>query len=240
MISKIFQGDCIDMLQQMEYVSLMVADPPDNIGLKYNDYVDKRHDYYDWLDYVVQLALDKTDCLFLSYYWKHDLRIKHNSYKLLKKRPHITAKTFIWRYTFGQHNSHDFGSGFRYLLRFTKPSAKFNPDSIRVVSKRQKLGDLRANPAGRVPDDVWDFPRVVGNSSERRKWHPTQHPEALIRRIILMHSDPNDLVVDLFAGTGTVLRVALAEGRRALVAEIDFEYCKRIAEENNVLIVEKL
>lgn len=238
----IFHGDCLDLLKQMEYVPLIFADPPDNLGLKYGEYDDRlpKVIYYQWLENVIQESLKKTDCFWLSYYWQHDLEIKGRVYQLLRKFPHVSAKTFIWRYTFGQHNNHDFGSGYRFLLRFCKPSAKFHSDGIRVISKRQILGDARANPAGRVPDDVWDFSRVVGNSNERRKWHPTQHPEALIRRIILMHSDPNDLVVDLFAGTGTTLRVALAEGRQALTAEIDSEYCKQIAQENNVPIVEKL
>ncbi len=234
----IFHGDCVDMLEQMEYVPLIIADPPDNLGLKYNSYVDKRHDYYDWLDYVIIKSIQKTDCFWLSYYFKHDIEIKYRIYPFLKKNPHIKTKTFIWRYTFGQHNNHDFGSGFRFLLRFMKPNAICHPK--RIQSKRQLLGDMRANPKGRIPDDVFDFPRVVGNAKERCKWHPTQHPEALIRQIILAHSDPDDLVVDLFGGTGTTLRVALAEGRRALVAEIDPEYCQHMSQESGVQIVKEI
>ncbi len=239
-IPMIFNGDCLDMLEQMEHVPLIIADPPDNLGLKYNSYTDKRPDYDHWLFNIITKSIQKTDCFWLSYYWKHDFEIKGRLYPFLRKNPHVTTKTFIWRYTFGQHNSHDFGSGYRYLLRFTKPSCKFNPNDILVRSKRQMLGDTRANPAGRVPDDVWDFPRVTGNSSERRKWHPTQHPEALIRRIILMHTDPDDLVVDLFGGTGTTLRVALAEGRRALTSEIDESYCQHISQESGVPIVKEI
>lgn len=36
--------------------------------------------------------------------------------------------------------------------------ADFNPHAVRVESARQRLGDARANPAGKVPDSVWDFP----------------------------------------------------------------------------------
>lgn len=239
-VCKIFQGSCTKLLDQIEYVPLIFADPPDNLGLKYNYYLDNRLDYYDWLKWIIAKALDKTDCFWLSYYWKHDLKIKYDVYNLIRKRPHVSVKTFIWRFTFGQHNNYDFGSGFRYLLRFVKPSAKFNPNSIRVQSKRQMLGDARANATGRVPDDVFDFPRVTGNSKERRKWIPTQHPEALIQRIILMHSDPDDLVVDLFGGSGTTLRVALSNGRRAIVSEIDSEYCRMMSAETGLPILEKL
>lgn len=239
-LGMIFHGDYANMLQQMAEADLIFADPPDNLGLKYNEYKDKRPDYYGWIELTIYRALAKTKCFWLSYYWKHDLEIKYRARQILKQYPHVSAKTFIWRYTFGQHNSHDFGSGYRYLLRFTKPDAKFNPDSVRVLSKRQMLGDARANPKGRVPDDVWDYPRVVGNSSERRKWHPTQHPEALLKRIILMHTDPNDLVVDLFGGTGTTLRAALSCNRRALISEIDGEYCRQISNETGLEVVRKL
>src|SRR5690606_29762098 len=138
---------------------------------------------------VIRRALRVADCFWLSYYWKHDLEIKHRVRNIIKhERPSVSVKTFIWRFTFGQYVDSDCGSGFRFLLRFCKPSAKLRPDSIRVPSRRMELGDARsAGP--RVPDDVWEFPRIPGNSKERRAWHPTQHPEDLIRRIILLHSD---------------------------------------------------
>lgn len=214
-------------------IPLMFADPPDNLGLDYGDggASDRRplDAYYDGLELLMYKALCVSDCFWLSYYWKHDIEIKYRLRTVLQSRPSVSAKTFIWRFTFGQHNSRDYGSGFRFLLRLMKPHAKLNP--VRVRSKRQELGDARANPAGRVPDDVWEFPRVVGNSSERRSWHPTQHPEALMSRIIESHTDRDDLVVDLFGGTGTTGRVCKRLSRRYLISEINPSYVKNMREE---------
>ncbi len=92
------------------------------------------------------------------------------------------------------------------------------------------LGDARA--AGpRVPDDVWDFPRVTGNSAERCPWHPTQHPLALMERIILLSTKPGDLVLDYFMGTGTTLRSCMKLGRSCATADISLNYCNKVVEE---------
>lgn len=231
----VFNGDCRDMLAELKRVPLIIADPPDNLGLSYDSYKDKRpaQDYYDWLELVCRDALRVADCFWLSYYWEHDLEVKYFIRKLLKyDRPSISAKTFIWRYTFGQYNDNDCGSGFRYLLRLMKPAARLNVDSIRVPSRRMELGDARAS-GPRVPDDVWEFSRVVGNANERRPWHPTQHPEDLIRQIMLLNSNKGDLVVDLFGGTGTTTRVAKQIERHSLISEISKNYAENIAIENN-------
>lgn len=222
---------------------MIFADPPDNLGLGYNDYKDKLppHVYYSWFrDWLLE-AMRVSPCVWISYYWSHDIEIKHHVRNILLHRyPTFSAKTFIWRFTFGQHNQKDCGSGFRYILRLLRAGTPLYADEIRVISERQRLGDARANPSGRVPDDVWDFPpeildipRVVGNAVERRSWHPTQHPERLVDRIINLSTKPGDKILDLFAGTGTVLRVGKSLGRQVDCCEIDPTYCEYIAKENN-------
>lgn len=230
--------DCVDFLDNLIdskiRVPLLFGDPPDNLGLDYDEYKDKMpsQDYYNWLDLILRKSLVVADCVWLSYYWEHDLEVKYRVRQLLRhERPSVKAKTFIWRYTFGQYVDRDCGSGFRYLLRLSKPGATFRPDAIRVVSRRMELGDPRAK-GPKVPDDVWEFPRIVGNSPERKSWHPTQHPEDLIRRIVLFHSDPGHNVVDLFGGTGTMLRVCHPIGRCALISEISKNYCDNIIADN--------
>lgn len=220
--------DWLDM--QNQSFPLIIADPPDNLKLNYDGFDDNNPHYYDWIDLLIRKTLRVADCFWLSYYWKHDLEIKHRVRNILKhERPSVKAKTFIWRFTFGQYTSKDCGSGFRYLLRFTKPTAKFRPDAIREPSARMLIGDSRAS-GPRVPDDVWEFPRVVGNAAERRTWHPTQHPESLYSRICSLHSDRSDTVVDLFGGTGTLFRVR----DNALICEISENYINEIKKEHNL------
>jgi site-specific DNA-methyltransferase (adenine-specific) len=108
------------------------------------------------------------------------------------------------------------------------------PDAIRVPSWRQIHGDKRANPDGRVPGDVFDFPRVVGNSKQRRPWHPTQLHEGLYERCVKLSCAPDDTVCDIFAGTGTLARVCQVTGNPCTLIEMDSAYCKEIALEHDL------
>ncbi len=56
--------------------------------------------------------------------------------------------------------------------------------------------------------------------------HPTQKPEALLKRIILASSNPGDIVLDPFAGSFTTGAVAIASGRKFIGIEINSEYIK--------------
>jgi modification methylase len=60
--------------------------------------------------------------------------------------------------------------------------------------------------------------RLPGPGGQR---HPYASPSGLVRRLVLFFSDPDDLVLDPFAGSGTTLRVARRLGRRAIGYEID-------------------
>ena len=71
---------------------------------------------------------------------------------------------------------------------------------------------------------------VIGPASKQRK-HPHQAPQALARRIISLYTEPGDLVVDPFCGSGTTLKVAVEMGRRAVGYEIKEPYA-RVASES--------
>lgn len=239
-------GDCLEVLHKLPKATMIFADPPDNLGLKYNGFKDKWDSDQSYRACLLDRAIyDVLTTAQPNIFWL-SLNIKH-LFKVicfLNEFPGYTQRLFLWRYTFGQHNKHDFGQGFRPILRiianqtvkypFDPP--QFYPDAIRVPSLRQTLyHDKRANPKGRVPDDVWEFPRVCGTFNERRKWHPNQHPEALIERIVKFSTKPGDLVIDMFAGTGTMNRVCERLDRRCIGIEISKYYCEKIREEQGVI-----
>ena len=72
---------------------------------------------------------------------------------------------------------------------------------------------------------MWYFPRVRYRMDEYEK-HPSQKPEALLERIILASSNPNDLILDPFSGTFTTGAVAKRLGRRFVGIEHEREYIK--------------
>ena len=66
-------------------------------------------------------------------------------------------------------------------------------------------------------------PRVCGTFRERTE-HPCQMPEAVLERIIRVASNPGDLVLDPFAGSGTTVAVAKKLGRKYLGVELSDVY----------------
>lgn len=104
----------------------------------------------------------------------------------------------------------------RWLWLF-KPGAKphFDIEAVRVEAR---VKDRRNNPRGSNPADVWGFATVNGND-RRRVAHPCQWPEEMIERIVSGWSKPGDLILDPFAGSGTIGPIAERLGRRALLIE---------------------
>jgi modification methylase len=76
----------------------------------------------------------------------------------------------------------------------------------------------------------WTFPLCTGEErlkgADGKKLHPTQKPEALLARVILSASRPDDLVLDPFNGTGTTGAVAKKLGRRFIGIEREAKYAK--------------
>ncbi len=77
----------------------------------------------------------------------------------------------------------------------------------------------------------WTLPLCTGEERlkgrDGKKLHPTQKPEALLARVILASSRPDDLVLDPFNGTGTTGAVATHLGRRYIGIERDPAYARR-------------
>jgi DNA modification methylase len=67
--------------------------------------------------------------------------------------------------------------------------------------------------------DVWTDIRKIHNQSKELLGYPTQKPEALLERIIRASSNPGDLIIDIFARTGTTAAVAEKLGRRWIVCD---------------------
>jgi site-specific DNA-methyltransferase (adenine-specific) len=70
---------------------------------------------------------------------------------------------------------------------------------------------------------VWTHPVVQGEG------HPTVKPLPMVADWVRLFTDAGDLILDPFAGSGTTLRAAKDEGRRAIGVELDERYCEVIA-----------
>jgi site-specific DNA-methyltransferase (adenine-specific) len=126
-----------------------------------------------------------------------------------------------WHYTQGMGRKKGFSPRHEDILYFTRSKEfTFNLDDIRIP---QKYYRERNNMAGANPGDVWQFSHVHYCSAEREN-HPTQKPEALMERIIRASSNPGDLVLDPFVGSGTTCKVAEVLQRNWIGIDINPEY----------------
>jgi site-specific DNA-methyltransferase (adenine-specific) len=246
---ELYHGDCLELLPELGRATCLFADPPDGINLGYNEYNDKmpEEEYIDLLSKWTRCFIHAAQTTWSSFNAKWTIAMGTIASAIQLEHPTLEIKPCVQVFTFGQHNSHDFGNNHRPLWRFKWPCASIYPEQIKVPSWRQLHGDKRAKEGGKVPgdmflfpeepvvpDDVFDFPRVTGNSKQRRKWHPTQLAEGLVERCIQSCTKEGDLVIDPFAGTGTTLRVCKRINRACVTMDIDREYCEKIAEEHDI------
>jgi site-specific DNA-methyltransferase (adenine-specific) len=71
---------------------------------------------------------------------------------------------------------------------------------------------------GKTPTDVW-WLTIVSPTGKEKTGYPTQKPVKLLERIVRVHSDPGDLVLDFFAGSGTTGEAAARLGRDYLLVD---------------------
>lgn len=80
-------------------------------------------------------------------------------------------------------------------------------------------------PEGEQTDDsLWFIPRVCGTYKERCGWHNCQQPLAVVERVLKLSSNPGDIVLDPFAGSGTTLVAAKKLGRKYVGIELSENY----------------
>lgn len=221
--NKIICGDCIEILGKVDkpFVDLVFADPPFNIGYKYDKYYDKikSKNYIGWTKAWMS-ACKKVLKPNGSFYIAIGDDYAANLKLIADDIGLVMRNWIIWHYTFGQQTKTKFARAHTHIFYFVndKTDFTFNDLAVRVPSDRQlTYNDKRANPKGKMPDDVWsEYSRVCGTFYERQEWHPCQMPESLLKRIITASSDPGDLVLDPFSGSGTTAATA---------AQLDRDYC---------------
>lgn len=192
-------------------VDLAVADPPYNIGVKYSDDPtgDRLSDAEYFGDFVHSTLTALHEVLrpggVLAWICPADHIVELGTRLFATGFALPYACPFIWHETFAQYQQKRPTKDYRCVFLAQKPGGAltFNGDAIRVESERQRLGDPRANPIGRVPGMVWKIRRLQGTSKDRISWHPAQLPPELLDRLILGWSNPEDLVLDAFAGSGS-------------------------------------
>lgn len=232
----LYRGDCLQMTPDKQYDTVFM-DPPDGLDIKYDEYLDTPKEYAANFQLWLNLALSRARVVWVSFNSRHTILVGNILWDLLDEHPFIKVKPCQQVITFYQHNKHDLGNAHRPLYRISWNSPELYPDRIRIESQRQKDGDKRANDAGKVPGDVFDFSRVTGNSKQRRNWCPTQLNEGLVERCLLLTTPAQGTVLDLFSGTGTTMRVCHRLALNCDSIEISKNSCNHIARDNDLRLI---
>jgi len=236
----IYQGDCQTYLSQLpsDSLPLVVTSPPYNIGKEYET-TRPLQDYLDWCEQWIaemyRLATpDGAFWLNLGYIGiERRAKAIPIPYLLWDRIPFYLIQEVVWNYGAGVAGKTFFSPRNEKFLWYVKNAANytFNLDHVRdpnvAYPNQKKNGKLKCNPLGKNPTDVWQFPKVTSGtnrSSRERTSHPAQFPLGVIERIVKVSSNPGDLILDPFMGSGSLIEAALGAGRAAVGFEINPGY----------------
>ncbi len=246
---EIWVGNAMAWLSSLESesVDLVFADPPYNIKKAEWDSFESQQEYVNWsLRWIEQAArvLKPTGTLYVCGFSEILADLKLPVSKLFEG-----CRWLVWHYKNKANLGSDWGRSHESILHFRKTRRfAFNIDDVRILygshtlkypdhpqaeSSQYGKGNTdrrwQPNPKGAKPRDVLEIPTTCNGMHEKTP-HPTQKPEELIRRFVLASSNPGDLVVDPFLGSGTTAVVAEQLKRKWKGCDISAEYCQWAAE----------
>ena len=215
---ELINDDCMLRLPAIENesVDLIAIDPPYEIG--YAEW-DKGMNW-EVLSQEFHRILKPTGNLVVFQGWSNVAETK----RILEEK--FELKNWIaWDRIKGRGAKTNFVSTREDILWFAKQPKgyTFNRVWSNTPKKTRGMGDKNGQK-NRALTNVWyDISPIVPWSKERTG-HPTQKPLSLMERIVRIWSNPNDLVLDCFMGSGTTGEAALRLGRRFIGIEKNKEY----------------
>ena len=138
----------------------------------------------------------------------------------------------IWAYDYGARSKSRWPNKHDTILWYALDPDRyvFNFDAMdRIPYLAPELVTPEKAARGKTPTDVW-WHTIVPTVGKEKTGYPTQKPLGILNRIIKIHSDPGDTVLDFFAGSGTT-GVAAALHDRGFVLVDENPEAVRIAEE---------
>ncbi len=127
----------------------------------------------------------------------------------------------IWSYDYGARSKNKWSKKHDVIFWYTKDPSDycFNYDQIdRIPYLAPDLVGAEKAERGKTPTDVW-WNTIVPTNGTERTGYPTQKPMNILMRIVSVHSDPGDKVLDFFAGSGTTGEAAEILGRDSLLID---------------------
>ena len=127
----------------------------------------------------------------------------------------------IWAYDYGARSRKRWSSKHDSIFWYAKNPQRYTyryNDIDRIPYMAPSLVTPKKAERGKTPTDVW-WQTIVSPNSKEKTGYPTQKPLAILERIVRVHSNPGDRVLDFFAGSGTTGEAALSLGRHAVLID---------------------
>lgn len=134
----------------------------------------------------------------------------------------------IWAYDYGARSRKRWSSKHDNILWYAKNPQRYTyhyEDIDRIPYMAPSLVTPEKVIRGKTPTDVW-WQTIVPPNSKEKTGYPTQKPLAILQRIVRVHSNPGDRVLDFFAGSGTTGEAALSLNRDATLVDSNPEAIK--------------
>lgn len=218
---EIYHGNCRDVLPLLTSVDVVIADPP------YSEHTHKKQ----WIGAALTKGKARNGTKFKELGFEHlddeTLQIVAQQCARLARRWSLVFSDLegicAWREGF-------MDAGLEYVRtciwdkvdsapQFTgdRPSA-----GAEAIICAHPMGKKEWNGGGRR--NVFRHP--VNGPNQGSKPHPSTKPESLMRELISLFTNPNELILDCFMGSGSTLRAAKDLGRRAIGIEVEEKYCR--------------
>lgn len=238
--NKTIVGDTFKVLSLLpkESIDLIIVDPPYNLAKTYHGYYFPKHKKMDyqaytltWLELVLPL-LKPNGSLYVCCDWQSSLIIGPVLADKISIKNRIT-----WQREKGRGSKSNWKNGMEDIWYCVKGDQyTFNVEDVKVRKKVLAPYTINGLPKDweetsegnfrdTYPSNFWNDITIPFWSMAENTAHPTQKPEKLIAKLILASSNPGDIILDPFLGSGTTSVVAKKLNRDYIGIEFNERYC---------------
>ena len=228
---KVYNGDNLSILSDIPdgSVNLVYTDPPFNTGESQTDrdisYSDAFGDTEAYLNFLrprfeeVRRVLHPEGSLFFHIDQRESHYCKVMLDEIFGRESFINE--IIWAYDYGGRSNKRWPAKHDTIFWYAKDpkSYTFNSDERERIPYMAPglVGEEKAS-RGKFPTDVW-WHTIVPTASSERTGYPTQKPLGVAQWIVKVHSKPGDMLLDLFAGSGTLGEAAARLERHSILID---------------------
>lgn len=220
---RIYQGDCLEVLHDMDErsVSLIVSSPPYNIGKKY-EVASTYDDYLDGQRRVIhELCRVVKDDGFIC--WQVGNHVKKavvmpidlSVHQFFLERGMRLMLRFVWSFGHGLHCQKRLSGRYETISLYSRSG-----DLSKIPGPTAYVGGVSEWSSLRLI-----IPNVKNNHPEKTV-HPCQFPIELVERFVLALTPVDGSVMDIYAGVGSAVVAAILHGRTGIGIEIDAGFCE--------------